>query len=144
MESTTFHDGVRARMIHAGGGFGASAVEKMSKIQGLQDLERHWAVMKQYEVSSGKQHYKPGGDRRAPRRFCGRINVPYGSRCIFIRMRIIRMFQGNRGAYHECGRRRPWLRDNPPKFRWGENHDRGQGRYFLHWSWIGSMKGQSF
>ena len=37
-------------MIHAGGKLiGASAIEKMMKIiQGLQELERHWAVMKSY------------------------------------------------------------------------------------------------
>jgi acetylornithine deacetylase len=46
----TFHDGVRSRMIHAGGGIeGASAIEKMFKIlSGMQELERHWAVMKSY------------------------------------------------------------------------------------------------
>ena len=46
----TFHDGIRARMIHAGGGIqGASAIEKMVKIiQGLQELERYWAVQKSY------------------------------------------------------------------------------------------------
>jgi acetylornithine deacetylase len=46
----TFHDGVRSRMIHAGGGVdGASAIEKMMKIlQGMQELERHWAVLKSY------------------------------------------------------------------------------------------------
>ncbi len=46
----TFHDGTRGRMIHAGGGlFGASAIEKMAKvIQGLGELERHWAVTKRY------------------------------------------------------------------------------------------------
>jgi acetylornithine deacetylase len=46
----TFHDGVRSRLIHAGGGMeGASAIEKMFKIlSGMQDLERYWAVMKGY------------------------------------------------------------------------------------------------
>lgn len=44
----TVHDGARSQMIHAGGGlFGASAIEKMTKvIQALNELERHWAVMK--------------------------------------------------------------------------------------------------
>src|SRR5690625_2456863 len=47
----TFHDATRRNMIHAGGKlFGASAIEKMSKlIEGLQELERHWAITKQYE-----------------------------------------------------------------------------------------------
>ncbi|MBN1835631.1 MAG: acetylornithine deacetylase [Spirochaetales bacterium] len=46
----TFHDGLRSRLIHAGGGIeGASAIEKMVKIVvGMQELERHWAVTKQY------------------------------------------------------------------------------------------------
>ncbi len=45
---TTFHDGTRRKMIHAGGGlYGASAIEKMAKLlTSIQDLERHWAVMK--------------------------------------------------------------------------------------------------
>lgn len=44
----TIHDGARSQMIHAGGGlFGASAIEKMTKvIQALNELESHWAVMK--------------------------------------------------------------------------------------------------
>lgn len=44
----TIHDGARSQTIHAGGGlFGASAIEKMTKvIQALSELERHWAVMK--------------------------------------------------------------------------------------------------
>lgn len=39
-------------MIHAGGGlFGASAIEKMTKvIQALNELESHWAVMKRVQA----------------------------------------------------------------------------------------------
>ena len=46
----TLHDGTRMYWLHAGGGMdGASAIEKMVKIiQGLQELERHWAVHKIY------------------------------------------------------------------------------------------------
>ena len=46
----TYHDGLRSRMIHAGGGLdGASAIEKMYKIlHGMQELERYWAVTKGY------------------------------------------------------------------------------------------------
>jgi acetylornithine deacetylase/succinyl-diaminopimelate desuccinylase family protein len=46
----TYHDATRKSMIHAGGKlFAASAIEKMTRIiQGLQELERHWAVMKSY------------------------------------------------------------------------------------------------
>lgn len=48
--NTTHHDATRRNMIHAGGGLhGASAIEKMMKmITGLQELERHWAVVKSY------------------------------------------------------------------------------------------------
>ena len=44
----TIHDGARSQTIHAGGGlFGASAIEKMTKvIQSLNELERHWGVVK--------------------------------------------------------------------------------------------------
>lgn len=58
----TFHDGVRSRMIHAGGGIeGASAIEKMIKIlSGMQELERHWAVMKRYPgLSPGANTINP-------------------------------------------------------------------------------------
>ena len=45
-----FHDAARHKMIHAGGGIeGANTVEKMCKIiQSMQELERHWAVVKKY------------------------------------------------------------------------------------------------
>lgn len=58
----TIHDGARQQMIHAGGGlFGASAIEKMSKIiQALQELEQHWSVMKQYpNMPSGTTTINP-------------------------------------------------------------------------------------
>jgi acetylornithine deacetylase len=58
----TFHDGVRSRMIHAGGGIdGANAIEKMFKIlSGMQELERHWAVMKSYPgLSPGANTINP-------------------------------------------------------------------------------------
>lgn len=46
----TYHDATRRQMIHAGGNIhGASAIEKMMlMIEGLQSLERHWAVTKSY------------------------------------------------------------------------------------------------
>jgi acetylornithine deacetylase/succinyl-diaminopimelate desuccinylase family protein len=58
----TFHDGLRARMIHAGGGLdGASAIEKMAWImRGMQELERHWAVTKRYPgMSPGANTINP-------------------------------------------------------------------------------------
>ncbi|NLK00271.1 MAG: acetylornithine deacetylase [Clostridia bacterium] len=130
---TTFHDGVRARMIHAGGGiFGASAVEKMSKvIQGLQDLERHWAVMKQYEG------FPPGSNTINPAVIEGGRHAAFvADKCSLwitvhfypdedykdvskeIEEHIMNVAAGD-----------PWLRDNPPKFRWGGEsmiEDRGE------------------
>ena len=58
----TVHDGARQQMIHAGGGlYGASAIEKMSKvIQALNELERHWAVTKSYpEMPAGSTTINP-------------------------------------------------------------------------------------
>lgn len=48
----TIHDGARRLCIHAGGGMeGASAIEKMMKvISALQELERHWAVVKSHPM----------------------------------------------------------------------------------------------
>ena len=49
-------------MIHAGGGlYGASAIEKMSKvIQALNELERHWAVTKSYpDMPAGSTTINP-------------------------------------------------------------------------------------
>lgn len=45
-----YHDGIRYKMIHAGGGIdGGHAIEKMYKIlRSMQELERYWAVMKKY------------------------------------------------------------------------------------------------
>ena len=58
----TYHDGLRSRMIHAGGGIeGASAIEKMYKIlNGMQELERYWAVTKSYPgLSPGANTINP-------------------------------------------------------------------------------------
>ncbi len=58
----TYHDGIRSRLIHAGGGIdGASAIEKMYKILlGMQELERYWAVTKSYPgLSPGANTINP-------------------------------------------------------------------------------------
>ena len=67
----TYHDGLRSRMIHAGGGIdAASAIEKMVHIlQGMQELERHWAVTRSYPGMTRRgQHHQSGGHqgRAAP------------------------------------------------------------------------------
>ncbi|RAP77741.1 acetylornithine deacetylase [Paenibacillus montanisoli] len=119
----TYHDGMRARMIHAGGGIqGASAIEKMAKlIAGLQELERHWAVTKSYPgfpagsntinpaVIEGGRHAAFIADRCAlwitvhfyP-------NEDYETVAAEVEDHLLRIAQAD-----------PWLRNNPPVFRWG-------------------------
>ncbi|HEY0123785.1 MAG TPA: acetylornithine deacetylase [Rhizobium sp.] len=127
------HDGMRRQMIHAGGGLvGASAIEKMMKIiQGLQDLERHWAVTKSYPgcplgsttinpavIEGGRHaafvadecrlwitvHYYPNEDHET----------------------IVKEIETHIRRVADAD---PWLRDNHPQFRWGGKsmiEDRGE------------------
>ncbi|MCM3626911.1 acetylornithine deacetylase [Paenibacillus glycanilyticus] len=119
----THHDAMRSRMIHAGGGLhGASAIEKMAKlIAGLQELERHWAVTKSYPgFAPGSNTINPAvieGGRHAAfiaDRCSLWITVhfypdeDYESVAAEIEEHLIRVAQAD-----------PWLRDNPPVFRWG-------------------------
>ncbi|MBM7568185.1 acetylornithine deacetylase [Paenibacillus sacheonensis] len=119
----TYHDGMRSRMIHAGGGVqGASAIEKMAKlIAGLQELERHWAVTKSYPgfppgsntinpaVIEGGRHAAFIADRCAlwitvhfyP-------NEDYETVTAEIEAHLLAVAHGD-----------PWLRNHPPTFRWG-------------------------
>ncbi|WP_219837607.1 acetylornithine deacetylase [Paenibacillus sp. R14(2021)] len=119
----TYHDGMRSRMIHAGGGVqGASAIEKMAKlIAGLQELERHWAVTKSYPgfpagsntinpaVIEGGRHAAFIADRCAlwitvhfyP-------NEDYETVAAEIEEHLLGVAQGD-----------PWLRNHPPTFLWG-------------------------
>jgi acetylornithine deacetylase/succinyl-diaminopimelate desuccinylase family protein len=119
----TYHDGMRSRMIHAGGGVqGASAIEKMVKlIVGLQELERHWAVTKAYPgflagsntinpaVIEGGRHAAFIADR------CSLWitvhfypNEDYETVAAEIEEHLLRVADGD-----------PWLREHPPSFRWG-------------------------
>lgn len=129
----TFHDGTRRQMIHAGGGlFGASAIEKMTKvIAGLQDLERHWAVTKRYPGCP------PGTTTINP------AVIEGGRHAAFIadecRLWITVHFYPNE-THDEITREieahiaavasgDPWLRQNPPQFVWGGRsmiEDRGE------------------
>ena len=129
----TFHDATRKRMIHAGGNlFGASAIEKMMKIvQGLQDLERHWSVMKSYPG------YDPGTNTINP------AVIEGGRHAAFIadecRLWITVHFYPNE-TYEQVSKEieehilrvaeaDPWLRENPPLFEWGGTSmivDRGE------------------
>jgi len=130
---TTHHDGVRAKMIHAGGGlFAASAVEKMVKIiQGLQELERHWAVMKRYEG------FPPGSNTINPAVIEGGRHAAFvADRCS---LWITVHFYPNENYediskeiedhIRNVAKADTWLRENPPQFRWGGKsmlEDRGE------------------
>lgn len=119
----TYHDGMRSRMIHAGGGVqGASAIEKMVKlIAGLQELERHWAVTKSYPgFPAGSNTINPAvieGGRHAAF-IADRCslwitvhfypNEDYETVAAEIEEHLLRVAQGD-----------PWLRKHPPSFRWG-------------------------
>jgi formylaminopyrimidine deformylase len=129
----TFHDGTRREMIHAGGKLmGASAIEKMMKIiQGLQELERHWAVMKSYPG------YPVGTNTINP------AVIEGGRHAAFIadecRLWITVHFYPNE-TYEQVTKEieehiqlvaqaDPWLRENAPLFEWGGSSmivDRGE------------------
>lgn len=120
---TTHHDATRRSMIHAGGGlYGASAIEKMMKmIAGLQDLERHWAVVKSYPG------FPPGSSTINPAVIEGGRHPAFiADEC---RLWITVHFYPNetheqvaqeieahlrKVADGDC-----WLRNNPPTFEWG-------------------------
>lgn len=129
----TYHDATRRNMIHAGGKlFAASAIEKMMPLlQGLQELERHWAVTKSYPG------YAPGTNTINP------AVIEGGRHAAFIadecRLWITVHFYPNEtheqvAAEVEAHLRRVaeadvWLRDNPPEFTWGGSSmivDRGE------------------
>ncbi|WP_307851969.1 acetylornithine deacetylase [Neobacillus rhizophilus] len=129
----TYHDGMRRRLIHAGGGVnGASAIEKMVKIiEGLQELERHWAVTKSYEgFPSGMNTINPAVIEG------GRHAAFVADRCaLWVTVHfypdedyeeIIKEIEQHIGAVAAAD---PWLRDNPPEFVWGGKSmiiDRGE------------------
>ncbi len=119
----TFHDGVRRKMIHAGGELiGASAIEKMMKIlSSLQELERHWAVMKTHPLMPiGSTTINPavieGGRHPAFIADECRLwitvhflpNEKYEEVIKEIENHILRVADSD-----------IWLRDNPPQFKWG-------------------------
>ncbi|KKI94007.1 acetylornithine deacetylase [Bacillus sp. SA1-12] len=129
----TFHDATRRQMIHAGGKlFGASAIEKMTNIiQGLQELERHWAVTKCYPG------FMPGTNTINP------AVIEGGRHAAFIadecRLWITVHYYPNE-TYEQIineiethiqnvANADPWLRENPPTFEWGGKSmivDRGE------------------
>ncbi|WP_160719732.1 acetylornithine deacetylase [Bacillus sp. USDA818B3_A] len=129
----TYHDGIRRKMIHAGGGVkGASAIEKMMKIiAGLQELERHWAVTK------SDPGFPPGTNTINPAVIEGGRHAAFvADRCaLWVTVHfypnedyeeVIREIEQHVLAVATAD---PWLRDNPPQFVWGGKSmivDRGE------------------
>lgn len=129
----TLHDGMRARTIHAGGGvFGASAIEKMTKvIAGLQDLERHWAVTRSHPG------FAPGTTTINPAVIEGGRHPAFiADRCaLWITVHFYPDSTAAQAAAEVEAHIRavaaadPWLREHPPTFRWGGKSmmlDRGE------------------
>jgi len=129
----TLHDAVRARTIHAGGNMtGASAIEKMTKvIAALQDLERHWAVMKSYPG------FAPGATTINPAVIEGGRHPAFlADRCalwITVHFYPDETWEDVAAEIEDHVLRAAaadlWLRDNPPTFRWGGRsmiEDRGE------------------
>jgi len=130
---TTHHDATRRNMIHAGGGLrGASAIEKMMKlIQGLQELEREWAITKLYPgLPPGSNTINPavieGGRHPAFIADECRLwitvhfypNETHETVVREIEEHLLAVAQGD-----------VWLRDHPPQFSWGGRsmiEDRGE------------------
>lgn len=119
----TYHDGIRSKMIHAGGGlFAASAIEKMAKIiQGLQELERHWAVTKTYPG------FLPGSNTINPAVIEGGRHAAFvADKCslwITVHFYPNEDYQQVAEEIEEhilnLAKADPWMKDNPPQFRWG-------------------------
>jgi formylaminopyrimidine deformylase len=120
-------------MIHAGGGVdGASAIEKMMKVlQALQELERHWAVMKSHPgfplgtttlnpaAIEGGRHPAFVADRCA---LWITVHFYPGETAEDVTAEIERTVRAAASAD-------PWLRHHPPTFRWGGRsmiEDRGE------------------
>jgi len=129
----TYHDAMRRNMVHAGGGLhAASAIEKMVKIiEGLKDLEKHWAVTKFYQgFPAGMNTINPAVIEG------GRHAAFIADEC---RLWITVHFYPDEN--HEdiakevedhllkVAESDPWLRDHPPLFTWGGKsmiEDRGE------------------
>lgn len=129
----TYHDATRRQMIHAGGKlFAASAIEKMTKvINGLQELERHWAVTKDYPG------FIPGTNTINPAVIEGGRHAAFiADECkLWITVhyypnesheQIIKEIEEH---INNVANSDPWLRENPPTFVWGGKSmivDRGE------------------
>jgi acetylornithine deacetylase/succinyl-diaminopimelate desuccinylase family protein len=129
----TYHDATRRRMIHAGGGLhAASAIEKMMKmVQGLQDLEKHWAVTKSYPgFPAGMNTINPAVIEG------GRHAAFVADQC---KLWVTVHFYPNETHQDvvkeieehllNVAKADPWLKEHPPTFEWGGKsmiEDRGE------------------
>jgi len=129
----TYHDGMRARMIHAGGGIdGASAIEKMGKIMnGMQELERFWAVTKSYPgMPPGSTTINPAVIKG------GRHPAFIADECAlwftihFLPNESLEKVQTEvLDHLHRIAEADPWLRNHPPELVFGGSsmfRDRGE------------------
>ncbi|MGG1687064.1 acetylornithine deacetylase [Pseudalkalibacillus sp. NRS-1564] len=122
-DSKTHHDALRQNMIHSGGGLhGASAIEKMMKIiQALQDLERHWSIVKSYPG------VKPGMTTINPAVIEGGRHAAFiADECklwITVHYYPNETYQDVMDEIEDHIRLTAnadiWLRDHPPTFQWG-------------------------
>jgi len=120
---TTFHDGTRRKMIHAGGGlYGASAIEKMAKLlASIQDLERHWAVMK------SDPRMPPGSTTINPAYIQGGRHPAFiADECklwLTVHMLPGETYSQVEKEIESCllaaCESDPWLKNNPAEFSWG-------------------------
>jgi len=133
--NTTFHDGTRRRMIHAGGGlYGASAIEKMAKLlAAVQDLERYWAVMK------SDPRMPPGSTTINPSYIQGGRHPAFiADECklwLTVHMLPGETYTSVQKEIESCllalCESDPWLKDNPVEFSWGgKSMFRGKGEIF--------------
>ncbi|MDQ0163788.1 acetylornithine deacetylase [Aeribacillus alveayuensis] len=129
----TFHDATRRKMIHAGGKlFGASAIEKMMKvIEGLKELEQHWAVMK---TSAG---FPPGSTTINPAVIEGGRHAAFvADKCAlwitvhyYPEQHYEEVIEEIEEHIKNVAKADPWLREHPPTFIWGGSsmiEDRGE------------------
>lgn len=129
----THHDAMRRNLIHAGGGkFGASAIEKMMiLIEGLQSLERDWAVRKTYPG------FQPGTNTINPAVIEGGRNAAFiADECsLWITVHFYpdetheTVAAEVENHLRKVAEADPWLRENPPTFIWGGEsmiEDRGE------------------
>lgn len=119
----TIHDGARRLCVHAGGGLeGASAIEKMMKIISvLQELERHWAVVKSHPLAP------PGTTTINPAVIEGGRHPAFmADECkLWVTIHFLphenyeSVVQEVEDFVLSAAKADPWLRKNPPTFRWG-------------------------